>query len=158
MRRLIHDRSTPLDWADHSCPTQTERCIMTKPQTVLEMARHDAQELHKKISANIAKAEHATWADVKTVQADIGALGAKMKTLASDQSDTVKAGLKTAMTRMESAGKLIENKAVAAKDDVKHANAAMLDSAQKAAQSLSAAVAEARTKLAHAIEPTKVIA
>jgi hypothetical protein len=34
----------------------------------------------------------------------------------------------------------------------------MLDSAQKAAQSLSAAVAEARTKLAHAIEPTKVIA
>lgn len=131
---------------------------MTKPQTVLEMARHDAQELHKKISANIGKAEHATWADVKAVQVDIGALGVKMKTLASDQSDTVKSGIKTAMATMESAGKLVENKAVAAKDDVKHANAAMLDGAHKAAQSLSAAVAEARTTLAHAIEPKKVSA
>ena len=46
----------------------------------------------------------------------------------------------------------------AAKDGVKHANTAMLDSAHTAAQSLSAAVAAARTKLAHAIEPKKVIA
>lgn len=131
---------------------------MTKPQTILEKARYDAQELHKKISANMAKAEHATWADVKAVQADINALGDKMKTLAADQADEVKTGIKSAIIKLEAAGKLVEDKAVAAKDGVKHANAAMLDSAHKATQSLSAAVAAARTKLAHAIEPKKVIA
>lgn len=131
---------------------------MTKPQTVLEMTRKDAQELHKKISANIASAEQATWADVKTVQADISALGAKMKTLAADQADDVKTGIRAAISKLEAAGQLVEDKAVAAKDGVKHANVAMLDSAHKAAQSLSAAVAAARTKLAHAIEPKKVVA
>lgn len=131
---------------------------MTKPQTVLEMARHDAQELHKKISANIARAEKATWADVKAAQADINALGTKMKTLATDQADDVKTGINAAVTKLEAAGHLVEDKAVAAKDGVTHANAAMLDSAHKAAQSLSAAVAAARTKLAHAIEPKKVVA
>lgn len=135
---------------------------MTKPQTMLEKARYDAQELHKKISANIASAEHATWADVKAVQADINALGVKMKTLAADQAADVKTGITAAITKLEAAGKLVEDKtvagAVAAKDGVSHANAAMLESAHKAAQSLSAAVAAARTKLAHAIEPKKVIA
>ncbi len=131
---------------------------MTKPQTTLELARHDAQELHKKINGNIAKAEQATWADVKAVQADINALGTKMKTLAEDQADSVKSGIKAAITKMDAAGKLVEDKAVAAKDGVKHANAAMLDSAHRAATSLSAAVAAARTKLAHAIEPKKVVA
>jgi hypothetical protein len=135
---------------------------MTKSQTVLELARHDAQELHKKISGNIAKAEQATWADVKAVQADINALGARMKTLAEDQADAARTGIKAAITKMEAAGKLVEDKtvagAVAAKDGVKHANAAMLDSAHKAATSLSAAVAAARTKLANAVEPKKVVA
>lgn len=135
---------------------------MTKPQTVLEMTRHDAQELHKKIRANIASAEHATWANVKVVQADIATLGAKMKALAADQAEDVKAGIKTAITKLEAAGNLVEDKAVsgavAANDGVRHANAAMLDSAHNAATSLSAAVAAARTKLAHAIEPKKVVA
>lgn len=135
---------------------------MTKPHTVLEMTRIDAQNLHKKISANMAKAEHATWADVKAVQADINALGVKMKTLAADQAEDVKAGIKASITKLEAAGKLAEDKAVsgatAAKDGVKRANAVMLDSAHKATQSLSAAVAAARTKLANAIEPKKVVA
>lgn len=131
---------------------------MTKQQTLLEMARHDAQEPHKKISANIANAEHATWAEVKAVQSDVTALGTKMKTLASDQAEDVQAGIKAAVTKLEAAGNLIEDKAVAAEDGVKHANAAMLESAQNATQSLSAAVAAARTKLAQAIEPTKVVA
>lgn len=130
---------------------------MTKPQTVLEQARHDAQNLHKKIADNIAAAEQATWADVKAVQADINALGTRMTALAEDQADAAKAGIKAAITTLEAAGKLVEDKAVAgavaAKDGVKHANAAMLDSAHKAATSLSAAVAAARTKLADAIEP-----
>ena len=126
---------------------------MTKPQTVLEMARNDAQELHKKISADITKAEHATWADVKAVQADVIALGAKMKALAIDEAEDVKISIKAAVTKLEAAGQLVEDKAVAAKDGVKHANAAMLDSAERATQSLSAAVAAARTRLAHAIEP-----
>ena len=51
-----------------------------------------------------------------------------------------------------------EDKAVAAKDGLKNANHAMLDSAHRAASSLSAAVAAARTKLAQAIEPKKVVA
>ncbi|MFN5998544.1 MAG: hypothetical protein ACK47C_15135 [Paracoccaceae bacterium] len=131
---------------------------MTKPQTVLEVARHDAQELHKKISGNIAKAGQATWADVKVVQDEINALASRMKTLAADQADDAKAGIKSAITKLEAAGKIVEDKAVAAKDGVKHANATMLDSAHKATQSLSAAVAAARTKLAHAIEPKKVVA
>jgi hypothetical protein len=135
---------------------------MTKPQTVLELARHDAQALHKQIAANMAKAEQATWADVKAVQADINALGIKMKTLAEDQADAAKVSIKAAVTRLEAAGNLVEDKAVtgavAAKDGVKHAHDAMLDSAHKAVVSLSAAVAAARTKLAHAIEPKKVVA
>ena len=131
---------------------------MTKPQTVLEMTRHDVQELHKKISANIAKAEHATWTDVKAVQTDVVALGAKMKTLTNDQAENVNIGIKAAITKLEAASKLIEDKAISAKDGVKHANASMLDSAHRAAQSLSAAVAAARTKRAKAIAPKKMIA
>ncbi|MCB6180148.1 hypothetical protein LHP98_18690 [Rhodobacter sp. Har01] len=135
---------------------------MTKPQTVLELARHDAQELHKKISGNVARAEQATWADVKAVQADINALGARMKTLAEDQADAVKSGIKAALTKMDAAGKLVEDKTVAgataAKDGVKHANDAMLESVHNATTSLSAAVAAARSKLAHAIEPKKPVA
>ncbi len=131
---------------------------MTKPQTVLETARRDAQDLHKKISANIACAEKATWADVKATQSDVAALVTKMTTLASDQAEAANAGIKTAITKLEAAGQLVENKAIAARDDVKHANAALLESAHKAAQSLSTAVAAARTKLAQAIKPKKVIA
>jgi hypothetical protein len=131
---------------------------MTKPQTVLELARHDAQDLHKKISGNIASAQHATWAEVQGVQADIKALGARMKDLAGDQSDQAKAGIKAAIGKLEAAGDLVEDKADAAKDGVRHANAAMLESVHAAARSLSAAVAAARTNLAHAIEPKKVVA
>ena len=128
---------------------------MTNPQSMTEKARHDAQELHKKISANIAQAERSTWADVKAVQADINTLGSTMKTLAKDQAEDVKAGLQAAITKLEAAGPLVEDKALGAKDSVKHANAALLDSAQKAANSLSGAVAAARTKAAHAMEPKR---
>jgi hypothetical protein len=130
---------------------------MTKSQTVLEMTRQDAQELHKKISANIAKAEASTWADIKAAQTDAATLVTKMKTLAMDHTDAAKAGIKTAITKLESAGKLVEDKAVEAKADVKHANDEMLDSAHKATQSLSAAVASARARVAHAIAPKKVV-
>ena len=131
---------------------------MTKPQSIVEMTRHDAQELHKKISANIAKAEHATWADVKTVQGDVNTLASKMKALATDQADEAKAAIKAAITKLEAAGRLVENKAAAAKEDVSHANAAILEGALSAAQSLSAAVDAARTRAARAIEPRKAIA
>jgi hypothetical protein len=133
---------------------------MTRPQTVLELARHDAQELHKKISGNIARAEQASWAEVTAVQADIRALGARMKTLAEDQADNVREGIRAAVVKMDAAGHLVEDKAVAgavaAKDGVKHANAAMLESARQAATSLSVAVAAARSKLAQAIAPRQV--
>ena len=131
---------------------------MTKTQTTVEKAGWDAQELHKKISVSIAKAEQATWADVKAVQDDIRALGIEMTTLVTDQAGDVKTDVKAAIAKLEAAGKLVENTAVTAKNGIKQANAAMLDSAHKAAQSLSAAVAEARTKLARAIKPKKEVA
>lgn len=129
---------------------------MTKPQTRLEKARLDAQNLHKAISANMAKAKDATWADIKAAQADAASLAEKMKTLADDQADVVRANIKTATARLDAAAKQIEDKARGAKDDIQRANAALLESAQNAAHSLSEAVAELRTKVAKAIEPKKV--
>ncbi len=79
-----------------------------------------------------------------------------MKTLAADQSEAVKSGITAAITKLQAAGNLVENKTVTAADDVRHANDAMLESAHRAAQSLSAAVASARSKVAKAIEPKKV--
>ncbi len=132
---------------------------MTKPQSVLEMTRHDAQDLHKKIAADMADAGHATWAKVKAVQADAHALATKMKAAASDQADAGKASFKAAIAKLEASAKLVEDKATDAKDavtaDIHRANAALLDSSHRAALSLSAAVAEARTKLAKAIAPKK---
>lgn len=126
---------------------------MTKPLTVLEQASHDAQGLREKISASLAHAEAAIWADVKAGQADTLALAARMKTLAGDQADAAKAGIETAIGKMESAGKMVKNKAADAKASLKYANAALLESAHKAARSLSEAVAAMRTKVAHAIAP-----
>jgi len=126
---------------------------MTRPLSLIEQARHDAQGLHKKISANIAHAEAATWADVKAVQADTLALAARMKAMAEDQADAAKAGIKAAIGKMEEAGKMVETKAGDAKAAVKHANANLLESAHTAARSLSEAVADMRTKAAKAIAP-----
>lgn len=141
-----------------SLPHQPQRCSITKPQTLLQQARQDAQNLHRKISAHIGDAEHATWADVKAVQTDVNALGVKMNALAADQAEAAKAGIRAAIIRLELAGKIVQDTSVAAKDGVSHANAALLESAHRAAQSLSAAVAAGRTQLAHAIEPKKVVA
>jgi len=131
---------------------------MTKSQSKLETTRHDAQELHKKISTQLVMAEQATWADVKAVQADIIALGAKMRVLAGDQADDVRAVIDAAVAKLTSAGQLVEDKALATKDVVKQANVAMLASAHHATQSLSAAIATVRTSLARAIEPAKGVA
>ncbi|MCW1919947.1 hypothetical protein NX862_14395 [Rhodobacter sp. KR11] len=126
---------------------------MTKPQTVLEMVRHDAQDLHRKISANLAKAASASWADVEAVQADAAALSAKMKTLAKDQAQAVQDGLKAAIARLEASAKVVKTKVGATSAEIHHANTAMLEGAHEAALGLSQAVAAARSKLAHAIEP-----
>lgn len=131
---------------------------MTKTQTRLELARLDAQNLHKTISANMAKAKDATWADIKSAQADATALAEKMKTLADDHADAVRANIKIATAKLDAAAQQVENKAVGAKDDIQRANAALLESAQKSAHSLSQAVAELRTRVAKAIEPKKVLA
>jgi hypothetical protein len=131
---------------------------MTKQLTHLDLVRRDAQDLHKKISANIAKAEAATWADVQAVQAEAVALGAKMKSIADGEADAMKADVKAAIVKLDAAGKLVQDKAVAGKDAVKHANAALLASARGAAQSLSHAVAAMRSKAAHVMESKKVSA
>lgn len=131
---------------------------MTKQMTHLDLARRDAQELHKKISANIAKAEAATWGEVRAVQADAATLMAKMKTIADGEMDAMKTDLTAAMAKLDAAAKLVEDKAVAGKDAVKRANAALLAASQSAAQSLSHAVAAMRSKAAKAIDPKKVSA
>lgn len=131
---------------------------MTKQMTHLDLVRRDAQELHKKISANIAKAEAATWAEVKTVQDEAASLAAKMKAVAEGDAAAMKADIKVAIAKLDAAGKLVQDKANDGKDAVKRANAALLASARGAAQSLSDAVAALRTKAANAIEPKKVSA
>ena len=87
------------------------------------LVRRDAQDLHKKISANIARAEAATWAEVKAVQADVASLGARMKTIAGDQSYAIKADLKAAMVKLDAAAGPVEHKAHAGKDAIARANA-----------------------------------
>lgn len=126
---------------------------MTNDHSLLENAQIEAQGLHRKINANISKAEASTWADVKAVQTDIAALGTAMKALAADQLDDTKAGMMTAISGLEAAVQLVEDKAAGALNGVKNANTVMLQSAHQAAQSLGVAVAAARTKLAHAIDP-----
>lgn len=129
---------------------------MTQPQSVLELLRQDAQELHKKISANIMRAEHATWSDIKDTQADVTALAAKMKAVAKDQADSTKAAIHAAIEKMDAAAAIVEDKAFVAKDGINHANTVMLDSVYKAAHSLSSAIAEGRHTLESTIEPKKV--
>lgn len=130
---------------------------MTDLQSTLALARHDAEALHKKISGNIARAEQATWADVKTMQADVRALGARMENLAQDQAQAVRAGIDAAVVKMTAAAALVEDKTATAKDGASHAKAAMLDSLHNAANSLSTAVASARGTLAHAIAPKQAL-
>jgi hypothetical protein len=131
---------------------------MTKQLTHLDLVRRDAQALHKKISANIGKAEAATWADVKAVQDEAVALATKMKTVADGEADAMKADLKAAITKLDAAGKLVEDTAIAGKDAIKRTNASLLASARNAALSLSHAVADMRAKAAKAIESKKVSA
>ncbi len=126
---------------------------MTNTQTVLELAQADAQQLRKKIADNAAKAEQATWADVTAVQAEIKALSTRLTTLAAHQADAVQADIAKAVASLHAAGALVEDKATATKDGIAKANAALLESANSAMQSLGAAVDAARTRLAHAIEP-----
>lgn len=131
---------------------------MTKQLTHIDLARRDAQELHKRISANIAKAEAATWADVQAVQTEAATLVSKMKTIADDQTDAMKADVKAAIAKLDATANLVQNKAIDGKDAVKKANTDLLASAHSAARSLSHVVAALRMKAAKAIEPKKVIA
>ena len=133
---------------------------MTKPLTLFEMLSHDAQALQDRISANIARSGAETWADVKIMQADTLALAERMKVMAADQADVVRADIIAAITNMEAAGKMVEIKAGEAvsdaEKDIKSANEALLDSAQKATHSLSQAVVELRIRMAKAIAPASL--
>ena len=129
---------------------------MTKPVTHLDLARRDAQELHKKISANIALAEKATMADLQKLQADASALAAKMKEGAADQADAVRAGVKAAIAKLDAGATMMKGKMAAGKEDIQQANAALLAASHNAAISLSHAVAEMRAKAAKTIKQKKV--
>lgn len=129
---------------------------MPKQLTHTDLVRRDAQDLHKKISANIARAEAATWADVKTLQNDAASLIAKIKTIADGDVDAMKSDLTAAMAKLEAAATLVQDTASDGKEAIKRANTALLASAHSAAQSLSHAVAVLRSKAAKAIDPKKV--
>jgi hypothetical protein len=129
---------------------------MTHAQTVLELAHKDAQELHKKISGNIAKAEAATWADVHAMQVEAHRLAAKIGNEAKDKSETLDAGVKSAVDALEASARLVQDKAVAAKDNIKLANTAMLDASHNLAHMVSESIAALRTSAAKAIAPKEV--
>ena len=99
---------------------------MTKPHPILDTARQDAQDLHKTISADIAKQTAAIWADVQAAQRKASDLVAKMKEATSVQADALKTGITTAADKLEATALLVHAKATAGQDDVKRANAALL--------------------------------
>ena len=66
-------------------------------------------------------------------------------------------GLRAGSGSRIAAAKLVEDKVIAGKDAVKRANTALLAASHSAAQSLSLAVADMRSKAAKANEQKKVL-
>ena len=126
---------------------------MTKQQSVLEMTRREARDLHKLISANICNADHATWAERRTLKACAHALAAKTKTPAEDQAEAIKDGIKAAAAMLDAACKRADGAGVAAKDDAKHANTALLEAAHKAAQAIAPKMVVVRTPISPSCTP-----
>ena len=129
---------------------------MTHAQSVLQLVQKDAQELHTKISGNIAKAEAATWADVHAMQVEAHRLSAKILDNANEQSETLDAGVRSAVNALEASARLVQDKAIAAKENIRLANTAMLDASRDLVHNMSQSIDALRTSAAKAIAPKEV--
>lgn len=114
---------------------------MAQHETTLDGARIAAQELHRKVMANIAKAQAGTEAELKIVSDDAHKLAQSISSEAASQTEAVKTHLNAAVAKLEAAGAHLRASADTGKEHIKQANAALLDGAHAAAQSVSHAVA-----------------
>ena len=121
--------------------------------THFDLAQRDAQELHDRISVNLARAEAATWAHLQAIQTKAANLATPVKDIAVGQADAAQTGVKGAIAKLEAGAKVIQDKAATGKDDIQRAKSALLTTSQHAAENLTNAVTELRSKAAKAIAP-----
>lgn len=114
---------------------------MAHHETSLDRARSAAQDLHRKVTANIAKAQAGTQAELKIVTDDAHKLTQLIKSEAASQTELVKAHLHTAVAKLEAAGEHVQASSATGVDRLHAANVALLEGAHAAAQSVSHAVA-----------------
>lgn len=119
---------------------------MTDKITMLDVARRDAQELHKKISENIAHIETTTEADFKIVSDKAHALGERLKADATTQNEKVKSFMLNAAEKLKAVPQEAKANLATGKARLKQANLTLLEGSHAAAQSISHAVAELRGK------------
>ena len=114
---------------------------MAHHETSLDRVRVAAQDLHRKVTANIAKAQAGTEAELRIVADEAHKLAQSIKTEAASHTEEVKAHLHTAVVALEAAGANVKANAVTGMDRIHQANAALQEGAHGAAQSVSHAVA-----------------
>ncbi|GHH25625.1 hypothetical protein GCM10008023_39180 [Sphingomonas glacialis] len=111
---------------------------------MLDVARRDAQDLHQKISENIANIERTTDADFKIVSDKAHALGERLKADAMTQNEKVKGFMLNAAEKLKAAPQQAKDNLATGAARLKQANLTLLDGSHAAAQSISHAVAELR--------------
>lgn len=119
---------------------------MTDKLTMLDVARRDVQELHQKISENIANIETTTDADFKSVSDKARALGDRLKADATTQNEKVRSFMLNAADKLEAIPQQAKDNLATGTARLKQANLTLLEGSHAAAQSISHAVAELRGK------------
>ena len=114
---------------------------MAQHERSLDRVRVAAQDLHRKVTANIAKAQAGTEAELKIVADDTQKLAQSIKAEAVSHTEAVKAHLHTAVVTLDAAAANVKANAATGMDRIRQANAALQESAHDAAQSVSHAVA-----------------
>lgn len=125
---------------------------MSDFKEVLDRARTEAQELHKKIEASTAKNHAALRTDIANAAAQAQKLADSLKTVAQGQRDDAKQHLKDAVSQLEDVAKHAHAVADANETQLKETNRAILQKTRDAAASLSHAIAEQRSAVAKAIK------
>ena len=117
---------------------------MAHHETSLDRVRVAAQDLHRKVTANIAKAQAGTEAELRIVADDAHTLAQSIKAEAVSHTDAVKGHLHAAVVTLDAAGADVKASAATGMDRIHQANAALQQGAHDAAQSVSHAVAVLR--------------
>ncbi len=118
---------------------------MSKIKDSLDHARSEAQELHKQVEANTAKDHAALKADLVNAGAKAQKLADSLKTVLDGQRDDAAQHIKNATKQLEDAAKHTRDIADASVSQLKDHNKALLSKVHAASQSLSQAVASARS-------------